>query len=45
MQNSAAENFVVQFPAGANPDEKVLTVGAWGLMNFMYWERRANQRR
>jgi len=44
MFNSAAENFVIKFPTAATADEKVLTVGSWALLNFMFWERRANQK-
>eukprot|EP00472_Partenskyella_glossopodia_P007207 CAMPEP_0197526326 /NCGR_PEP_ID=MMETSP1318-20131121/17325_1 /TAXON_ID=552666 /ORGANISM="Partenskyella glossopodia, Strain RCC365" /LENGTH=334 /DNA_ID=CAMNT_0043080437 /DNA_START=174 /DNA_END=1175 /DNA_ORIENTATION=+ len=29
MANSAAENWILQFPEGSSPDEKVLLLGAW----------------
>uniref|UniRef100_A0A7S0H289 Phospholipid scramblase n=1 Tax=Amorphochlora amoebiformis TaxID=1561963 RepID=A0A7S0H289_9EUKA len=41
---SAAENFAVIFPAQSTTNEKLQIVSAWSLSNFLYWEKRANQR-
>eukprot|EP00466_Bigelowiella_natans_P011663 jgi/Bigna1/90232/estExt_fgenesh1_pg.C_650098 len=47
LQNSGAENWVVKFPnhQESSSKEKVLTLGAWALSNFMFWETRKNQKR
>ena len=44
MPNAAADNFVVRFPEAAAAQEKALLMAALFLHNFVYWEKRDNQR-
>lgn len=44
MCNSAADNFVLKFPTGADPREKALIMAGLFLHNFVYWESRDNQK-
>ena len=42
--NSAASNYILKFPSGSNAVQKSLLMGATFLNNFIFNERRANQR-
>lgn len=44
MFNSAADNFIVKFPENANALQKSLLMSGLFLQNFVFWERRANQK-
>ena len=44
MPNSAADNFVLKFPPDADAQDKSLLMAALFLHNFIYWERRGNQK-
>ena len=44
MFNSAADNFILKFPHGANALQKSLLMSGLFLQNFVFWERRANQK-
>eukprot|EP00945_MAST-04E_sp_MAST-4E-sp1_P008212 g8212.t1 len=42
--NSAADNFVILFPEGSDYRQKSLLMGGLFLHNYIFWERRANQK-
>ena len=44
MMNSGADNFIVKFPPGASVLQKSLLMSGLFLENYVFWERRANQK-
>jgi hypothetical protein len=42
--NSAADNFILDFPADSDYRQKSLLMGGLFLANYVFWERRANQK-
>lgn len=42
--NSAASNYVVKFPTSATPENKAQILNGMFLTNFLYFEKRANQK-
>jgi len=44
MWRSGADNYVVKFPVGASVGDKEFILGGWALSNFMFWEKRGNQK-
>lgn len=44
LQNSAADNYIIKFPGDASPEDKALLMSGLFLHNFVYFEKRQNQR-
>ena len=44
MMNSGADNFIVKFPPDASVLQKSLLMSGLFLENYVFWERRANQK-
>lgn len=42
--NSGADNFILKFPAKSNPVQKALLMASLFHHNFIFWERRGNQK-